>query len=63
MFIGLCINCKHRQVISSAKGSFFFLCSLSKVDPSFPKYPLLPVLACSGYQPEGKPAKEKPARE
>jgi len=25
------------------------LCSLSKTDPRFPKYPSLPVGSCSGY--------------
>jgi hypothetical protein len=24
---------------------------LSRTDPRFPKYPRLPVLACSGYEP------------
>jgi hypothetical protein len=31
----------------------FYLCQLSKVDPSFPKYPRLPVLKCSGYERAG----------
>jgi hypothetical protein len=34
----------------SDRGSVFYLCQLSKVDPSFPKYPRLPVLACAGYE-------------
>jgi hypothetical protein len=48
--VGLCSTCRHSQVIESSKGSVFWLCELSKIDPRFPKYPRLPVLACSGYQ-------------
>jgi hypothetical protein len=48
---GLCPNCAHVQRIASAKGSTFLLCTLSKSDPRFPKYPPQPVLACSGFAP------------
>jgi len=47
--VGLCTSCKHVRRISSERGSVFFLCRLSAVDPRFPKYPRLPVLSCSGY--------------
>jgi hypothetical protein len=50
---GLCARCAHVQIIVSAKGSRFYLCRLSLVNPRFPKYPTLPVLQCSGYQPAG----------
>ena len=46
---GLCGSCTHAQEITSAKGSVFVLCRLSTTDPRFPKYPRLPVIACSGY--------------
>jgi hypothetical protein len=36
--------------MESDRGSVFYLCELSKVDPRFPKYPRLPVLSCPGYQ-------------
>jgi hypothetical protein len=36
--------------VTSDRGSVFYLCELSKVDPSFPKYPRLPVLECRGYK-------------
>jgi hypothetical protein len=49
--IGLCAACQHVKVITSAKGSYFIMCELAKTDPRFSKYPLLPVLACSGYRP------------
>jgi len=52
--LGLCADCCHAQRIESSKGSVFLLCSLSKTDPHFPKYPGLPVLACTGYtRPSG----------
>jgi hypothetical protein len=49
--LGLCANCVHARLISSSKGSQFLLCQLSQSDPHFTKYPRLPVLHCSGYQP------------
>jgi len=47
--LGLCADCKFAQRITSSKGSEFLMCGLSKTEPRFPKYPRLPVLACSGY--------------
>ena len=47
--VGLCSHCLHARLIESAKGSQFLLCQLSQSDPSFPKYPRLPILACPGY--------------
>jgi hypothetical protein len=49
--VGLCASCQHAEVIRSSKGSTFYLCKLSAVDPGFPRYPPLPVVSCSGYQP------------
>jgi hypothetical protein len=46
---GLCGSCAHARVIRSDRGSIFYLCRLSAQDTSFPKYPRLPVLECSGY--------------
>jgi hypothetical protein len=48
---GLCGNCQHSRRIESDRGSIFFMCKLSFEDSRFVKYPRLPVLACSGYQP------------
>jgi len=50
--LGLCADCRHAQRIESSRGSLFLLCTLSKVDPRFAKYPRLPVLTCSGYDPQ-----------
>jgi hypothetical protein len=46
---GLCASCTHAQVIVSSKGSTFYMCRLSEVDPSFRRYPVLPVIECPGY--------------
>jgi hypothetical protein len=45
--------------ITSDRGSVFYLCQLSKVDPAFPKYPRLPVLECPGYEEKGNMAKDE----
>lgn len=46
---GLCGICVNVREIESGKGSRFYLCKLSAVDPRFPKYPRLPVLECEGF--------------
>jgi len=51
--VGLCSDCRHARTIKSERGSAFLLCQLSASDPSFPKYPRLPVLSCPGYSTEG----------
>jgi hypothetical protein len=49
MNTGLCEKCRHAKIITSDRGSTFIMCEMSKTDKSFPKYPRLPVLVCSGY--------------
>ena len=46
---GLCPRCANVQVITSSKGSRFFLCRLSFTDPRFPRYPPTPVVECIGF--------------
>jgi hypothetical protein len=46
---GLCARCLHTQVVTSAHGSRFYLCRLSFTDPSFRKYPPIPVRSCPGF--------------
>jgi hypothetical protein len=46
----LCGICRHVQVITSARGSVFFLCKRSKDDLRFPKYPPQPVVVCAGHE-------------
>jgi hypothetical protein len=48
---GLCAACRHQQIVRTTRGSVFSLCRRSRDDPSFPRYPRLPVLECRGYEP------------
>ncbi len=50
--IGLCESCTHVRIVENRRGSRFYLCELSAVDPAFPRYPRLPVLQCRGYRPQ-----------
>jgi len=52
--VGLCRTCLHAKVITTRRGSTFYLCRLSETDPRFAKYPPLPVIRCSGYEVETK---------
>jgi hypothetical protein len=49
MRAGLCDSCKHQKIVRNTRGSAFSMCERSKTDPSFPKYPRLPVVECRGY--------------
>jgi hypothetical protein len=51
MHVGLCFDCAHGRKIESDRSSVFYLCELAASDPSYPKYPRLPVIRCAGYQP------------
>jgi hypothetical protein len=46
---GLCADCEHSRQVDSSHQSTFYLCERSATDPSFPKYPRLPVIECRGY--------------
>jgi hypothetical protein len=54
---GLCAGCAHVRVVTSARGSSFVMCELSRTDKRFARYPRLPVLACVGFQARG-PSRE-----
>jgi hypothetical protein len=56
---GLCARCVHAQIIRSDRGSRFYLCRLSAVDPRYPKYPRLPVLECAGHVPFTEPPQKR----
>jgi len=47
---GLCETCQHRQLVPNTRGSVFSLCTRSRTDPAYPRYPRLPVLECPGYE-------------
>lgn len=48
--VGLCARCVFMREIRSDRGSTFYMCQRSATDPSFPKYPRLPLLQCRGYE-------------
>jgi len=52
---GLCASCTHCQRITNTRASTFFLCGRAHTDPSFTRYPRLPVIACPGYVREDVP--------
>jgi hypothetical protein len=47
---GLCASCTHHRVIASDRGSRFVQCARSRVDPRYPRYPVVPVRQCAGYE-------------
>ncbi len=51
---GLCDECRHQQLVPNSRGSVFSLCRRSRTDPSFRRYPPIPVLSCRGFEP-GRP--------
>jgi hypothetical protein len=48
--VGLCDRCSQQRLVRNTRGSSFSLCERSRTDPSFPRYPSLPVLECSGFE-------------
>jgi hypothetical protein len=46
---GLCDSCAHQQLVHNTRGSTFSLCTRSREDQAYPRYPRLPVLECPGY--------------
>ncbi|HLQ61774.1 MAG TPA: hypothetical protein VK131_07930 [Candidatus Acidoferrales bacterium] len=46
---GLCASCRHSKTVAGAH-SRFWMCLRSRTEPSFPRYPRLPVLSCRGYE-------------
>jgi len=46
---GLCAACTRASRIVNDRGSVFVRCLYATHDPSFPKYPRLPVIACRAF--------------
>jgi hypothetical protein len=53
--VGLCFDCQHARRISSARGSTFFQCDRAQHDPSYARYPRLPMIECRGYERVASP--------
>jgi hypothetical protein len=50
---GLCAECAHLRLVGSPGRSTFVMCGRARTDPSFARYPRLPVLACAGFERGG----------
>lgn len=48
---GLCAHCSWVRRVGNRRGSEFFMCGRAATDPSFRRYPALPVLRCRGFEP------------
>jgi hypothetical protein len=57
--VGLCAHCSFARVQLSARGSTFWRCARADADPSFSRYPALPVRACAGFE-AGSPETRQP---
>jgi hypothetical protein len=53
---GLCDTCRHQRLVRTGRGSMFTMCLKSREDAAFPKYPRVPVTACTGYEKVPPPA-------
>jgi hypothetical protein len=40
----------HQQIVRNTRGSVFSLCTRSKTEPEYPKYPRVPVRECRGHE-------------
>lgn len=58
---GICAACRHHRWTHNRRGSAFLLCEKATEDARFPKYPPLPVRACAGFDPHGKPDEPEPS--
>jgi carboxylesterase len=57
--VGLCARCRHVRWVTAVR-STFVLCLRSQREPSFPRYPQVPVRVCPGYDldPDAEHSKE-----
>ena len=46
--VGLCRDCRHARQVPAARATYW-LCRRSATDPSFPRYPRLPLRSCRGF--------------
>jgi len=48
--VGICVRCRFGRPQTSPRSTErFWRCDRSDADPSFPRYPRIPVLACRGF--------------
>ncbi len=48
--VGLCFTCRWLPAGRIQRGSIFFRCTRADTDARFVRYPVLPVLTCSGFE-------------
>lgn len=48
--VGLCVSCLHVRLVRTDRGTVFYQCQRSITDPTYPKYPRLPVVQCPGHE-------------
>jgi uncharacterized membrane protein YkvA (DUF1232 family) len=48
--VGLCARCVNAHIVETRRGSRFYRCLHHEVDPAYPRYPALPVIACGAYK-------------
>jgi hypothetical protein len=58
---GLCATCRHARLVTNDRGSVFVRCGYAALDPSFAKYPRLPVMACAAYRQDDGADGDTPA--
>lgn len=46
--VGDCFGCAHSKTLKTKTGSAIFLCGRAEKEPSFARYPSLPMKVCSG---------------
>ncbi len=60
--VGLCLTCRHVQVVRTRTDQRYYRCERSTTDARYPKYPRLPVWSCEGHEPGGPPASDESSR-
>jgi len=48
---GLCAACRHAKLNETRRGTAYLRCGRAAWDDSLPRYPRLPVVNCTGFQP------------
>jgi len=46
--VGLCRDCRHSRQVPTTRATYW-LCRRSESDPTFPRYPRLPLRSCRGF--------------
>ncbi len=48
--VGLCASCSNAKTLETKIGATIYLCSLAAKDARFRRFPLLPMVACEGFE-------------